>query len=184
MSSVENERLKQNHFDTYQKIISNDFVDNVEVIKLNAEDFNTAKQKSYLQFYVPQLALSVTARTHQIVDLNLGGYKWEGKFKYGTLSLTSNELGVYGQISYNKRVFNIQYMSDNTAFIFEYDQEYLNSLDCVLDDSDEKLSSGVKDVGHSNRNGNGDIDVMVLYTPAAAGSGFDMNQIANTALSQ
>jgi len=155
-----------------------------------------AVKNDRIEFDMPGRLGRVHSKTQRIDYSSKSNFQYNGTFNGGQVMLISENGRTFGQIRDKGAVYDIQYLENGYAALVEYNMKKLNQLSCATPDTNENTpESKVNDQNQQYKGAmssqsfaraspNASIKVLVLYTPAAAGTGLNMNDLANTARAQ
>jgi len=130
---------------------------------------------------------SILARTKQDLVSN-GSRVWTGDWFDGFLMVTENKNGTSAYIRDSESIYEIQPLSKDASVLIKYN---LNNLNKTCDSNEvanlEIIESDEIDFAEQSISAlspNALVRVLVLYTPAAASSGYNITSSVNTAFSQ
>jgi hypothetical protein len=179
-----------------EKLKKLDYLNAVSLIDiLNIDDL---MDRGEISIKIPGIDKNIVFRKILAQSNSEASSMWIGESENSQIVLTSTKGEISGQISVDKLVFEIQHLPDGQTILLEYDMEEINLIECGLDHTPSKYSNSQKndfkaDSKVSNGTGNQNnriatttavVRVLFLFTPAAANSGQNLVNMANTALAQ
>ena len=175
-----------------QKLRQSDDYLSIQVIEVS--NLTEAVKNDKVEFDIPGRLGRIQSQTQSLDFTSESNFQYNGKFKGGEALLISENGRTYGQIRSKGSVYDIQYLENGYATLIEYNMEKLNQMSCATPDTDQQA------VPHQQNNGNdkgttlegqaaigslnASVTVLVLFTPAAANTGLNMSDLANTARAQ
>nr|WP_287936534.1 M12 family metallo-peptidase [Algoriphagus sp.] len=151
-----------------------------------------------------EISITIPGLDKNIVSRKIMGQRnseasmWIGEGENSQIVLSSTKGEVSGHISTGNQSFEIQHLPDGQAILLDYNMEKINLLECdqphsTSKDSNSKendfkptskVSSETGDQNNRIANTSAVVRVLFLFTPAAANSGQNLVNMANTALAQ
>ncbi|MGB3469124.1 MAG: zinc-dependent metalloprotease [Cyclobacteriaceae bacterium] len=137
------------------------------------------------------LSFIIDGEMAEFVDLDYKSpdhFTWKGKTKNGLVLLTAYHNELHGQIRNKDDVHDIQPLKDGQSVVITYNMPYLKVADCRVDESFghneiHEFNPNIDKSARASRFVN-EIDVLVLYSPAAAATGLNPTTITLNAIEQ
>uniref|UniRef100_UPI0040483490 T9SS type A sorting domain-containing protein n=3 Tax=Roseivirga sp. TaxID=1964215 RepID=UPI0040483490 len=186
LSSVEQVRI--------QKLKQSDDYLSVKLIEVS--NLAEAIKNDRIEFDMPGRLGRIHPKTQRLDYSSESNFQYNGTFNGGEVMLISENGRTFGQIRDKGAVYDIQYLENGYATLVEYNMKKLSQLSCATPDTNENTPESKANNQNQQYNGgmssqslarvspNASIKVLVLYTPAAASTGLNMNDLANTARAQ
>lgn len=194
-SRLSESNLSQLDKNQLEKLKNLDYLNSVTLIDIvNIDDL---MGRDEISITIPGLDKNIVSRKI-MGQRNSEASMWIGEGENSQIVLSSTKGEVSGHISTGNQSFEIQHLPDGQAILLDYDMEKINLLECeqphsMSKDSNSKendfkpttkVSSETGDQNNRIANTSAVVRVLFLFTPAAANSGQNLVNMANTALAQ
>lgn len=147
-----------------------------------------------LSISIPGIDRTVTATTKELKYSSPDEFSFIGDTDDGYVLIGRSKGRVFGQISTSTDVFDIQYLENNMVALIRYDWETASKYKCA-EISRPSAKGRNPTTGTSSSSGgrskpapdnlvNPVVSVLVLYTPAAAASSYNVYDVVNTVMIQ
>lgn len=185
-----------------QRISKLESAENIKATSITQiDDISSIINEDDLIFVFSGKIGDIKAKKKDLILNSFEDFVWTGEGKNTEVIIGKNKGKIYGQIRKNGKVIDIQDLGEGKVILIEYDIDKINALECAVTEVKNDLNQhSKKDFKVENfqvkevikipsndeefRTTPFIIRTLVLFTPAAAGVGLDVESIVNTAFQQ